>query len=330
MNTSILTVVLAGALLAGQDGNPTWQNSYATAQKMGTEHQKPVLVVIGSGANGWMNVIRDGAPSAEVTQMMAKYVCVYIDAATPEGMKLAQAFEVTGSGLVISDRTGAYQAFWHQGILTNQNLVRYLETYADPRIAVRTTATTSTVRESSYPVQPAASRPEPISSPAQPVARRNPVWLADYSKALMTAAEQKKPICMVFCTGANGTGTMIGETPSAECMQLLCDKYVCVCVDMTTPAGKKLAMECAITAAMGMVISDRAGATQAFWHEGALAPDAVVRSLARYADPQVTVRTTETATTARTSFYPTSADAGAGMSITGASYCPSCSGGRRR
>src|ERR1035438_2118410 len=111
MNTSILTVVLAGALLAGQNGTPTWQNSYATAQKMGTEQQKPVLVVIGSGANGWTKVIREAAPSPEVTQMLAKYVCVYIDSATPEGMKLAQSFEITGSGLVISDRTGAYQAF---------------------------------------------------------------------------------------------------------------------------------------------------------------------------------------------------------------------------
>ena len=150
MNTSILTVVLAGAVLAGQNGTPTWQNSYATAQKMGTEQQKPVLVVIGSGANGWSKVIREAAPSAEVTQMMAKYVCCYIDSTTPEGKKLAQSFEITGSGLVISDRSGTLQAFSHQGDLSNTTIVHYLKKYSAPGMAITMTET-NPARRSFYP-----------------------------------------------------------------------------------------------------------------------------------------------------------------------------------
>jgi hypothetical protein len=232
--------------------------------------------------------------------------------------------------MVISDRAGSHQAFWHQGDMSNQDMARCLETYADPRMVVQTTAPATTSRDSSYPAQAATTQPERIDAPAPPAAQRTPVWHADYSKALAMATAQQKPICMVFATGSHGSAKMLGASASPECMQLLADKYCCVYVDMMTPAGKKLAQECSITADTGMVISDRACATQAFWHQGALAPDTMVRCLNRYCDPQVTVRTTETTNTVRTSFYPTSAEADGGMSITGSSYCPSCNNARRR
>lgn len=151
------------------------------------------------------------------------------------------------------------------------------------------------------------------------------------------AGSQKMPIAMVFGNGADGSAKMLGASPSGECMQLLCDKYICVYVDMTTPMGKKLAQDCAITGDCGMVISDRVGATQAFWHQGTLSHDSLVRCLNRYCDPQVTVRGTETASTTRTSFYPsTEAEQGyaGGGGITsytgGGSYSPSCNNARRR
>lgn len=152
MNTSILTVVIAGSLLAGQSGTPTWQNSYAAAQRMGTEQQKPVLVVLGTGANGWTNVLRD-APSQEVTNLMQQYVCCYVDMSTPEGKRLAQSFEMTGPGMVISDRSGTYQAFWHQGVVSNQEMARYLARYSNPQFSVRSTETANTVRTSFYPAE---------------------------------------------------------------------------------------------------------------------------------------------------------------------------------
>ncbi|HZZ79409.1 MAG TPA: hypothetical protein VFE62_12875, partial [Gemmataceae bacterium] len=113
------------------------------------QQQKPVLVVIGNGANGWNQVIRDASP--EAMQLMAqKYVCVYIDTATSAGKQLAQAFEISGSGLVISDRTGGLQAFWHQGNLNGEAVASVLTRYSDPQFSVRTTETNSS-RTSFYP-----------------------------------------------------------------------------------------------------------------------------------------------------------------------------------
>lgn len=153
MNTSILTVVLASSLLAGQNGTPNWQSSYSHAQQIGTEQKKPIAVVFGSGANGWNKVVRDSAPAAEVTQLLAaQYVCVYVDTASSAGKKLAEGFGITrDSGVVLSDRGGSVQAFWHQGDLTNQALTFYLQKYSSPNAVVRGTETLNPARTSFYP-----------------------------------------------------------------------------------------------------------------------------------------------------------------------------------
>jgi hypothetical protein len=153
MNTSILTVVLTSALLAGQNGTPTWQNDYSQARQQGVAQKKPLLVVFGSGANGWAKVVRE-TPNADLTKLMAeKYICVYIDTATPDGKQLAQEFGVAGNvGFVISDRACTSQAFWHQGDMANLSVAAYLAKYADPNVSVRGTETISTgTRTSFYP-----------------------------------------------------------------------------------------------------------------------------------------------------------------------------------
>ena len=153
MNTSILTVVLTSALLAGQSGSPTWNHSYSHAQKLGASQRKPLFVVVGSGADGWKQVVRDGAPSQELTQILSqRYVCVYLDVNDPSGKALAESFGITGrTGLIISDRAGETQAFWHQGNLTNDAVVHYLHKYSDPGLTVQGTETVNTVRSSYYP-----------------------------------------------------------------------------------------------------------------------------------------------------------------------------------
>jgi hypothetical protein len=152
MNTTILTVVLTGALLAGQNGTPIWQNDYSKAQEQASAQKKPLVVVFGSGANGWAKVIRE-APTPDLTKLLAdKYVCVYVDTASQAGRKLAQDFDITGNlGLVIGDLEGTSQAFWHQGDLTNTSMLHYLEKYGDPRVPVRGTETVNTLRTSYYP-----------------------------------------------------------------------------------------------------------------------------------------------------------------------------------
>ena len=166
MNTSILTVVLTSALLAGQSPqNPTWQNDYSQAQQQGAAQKKPLVVVFGSGANGWAKVVREASPSADVAKLLAdKYVCVYVDTATPAGAKRAQSFGINGNvGIVISDRAGTSQAFWHQGDLPNQAMVTYLQKYSNQDVVVQRTETVST-RTSFYPANEAATNWDNIGS----------------------------------------------------------------------------------------------------------------------------------------------------------------------
>jgi hypothetical protein len=168
MNTSILTIVLASTVLAGQSAAPAWQTNYSQAQEKAAAQQKPLAVFFGSGANGWVKAVSDGSPAAEVKNVLAdKYICVYADTATPAGKKLAQDFAITAnSGVVIGDRTGSFQSFWHQGSLSNQNLTRYLQKYADPSVVVRTTETAGSSRTSFYP--PSSSEGNWGSSPFEP------------------------------------------------------------------------------------------------------------------------------------------------------------------
>lgn len=149
MNTSFLTAVLASALLTGQNSTPTWQSDYAQARQQAAAQKMPLAIVFGSGANGWTKVVRAESPNADITKMLSdRYVCLYVDMATPAGQKLAQSFEITGNvGMVISDRTGDLQAFWHQGDMTEPNMVGCLQRYSNPQIAVRGTET----RTSFYP-----------------------------------------------------------------------------------------------------------------------------------------------------------------------------------
>lgn len=148
MNTAILTLALTSALLA-----PTWQSSYSLAHQHAVAQKKPLVVVFGSGPNGWTKVIRDEKPAPEISKLLAdQYVYVYVDTTSPDGKKLAQNFDVSGNlGVVISDRAGSLQAFWHQGDLTNQNMLHYLQKYADPRMVVSRTETATTSRTSFYP-----------------------------------------------------------------------------------------------------------------------------------------------------------------------------------
>jgi hypothetical protein len=131
-------------------GNPTWQNDYHTARQQALELKKPLVVFVGKGSVGWNNVVKEEGIDLKIKQLLAiDYVCLYVDKSTEKGKQLADVFEVTnGSGLVISDRTGAVQAFHHDGELSRQQLTKTLEKFASSDVRVVTT-------ESINPPQPA-------------------------------------------------------------------------------------------------------------------------------------------------------------------------------
>lgn len=156
MNTSILTLALATAIAA-----PTWETSYHRAQQTAVQQKKPLVVFFSPGSNGWSKVTGAPGPSGDVAKLLAdKYVCVQVDTASTDGKKLAKDFAIDGDrGVVISDRAGSLQAFWHQGDLSSQNLTSYLQKYADPNVSINGTETVNSGRTSYYPSTGYSSAP---------------------------------------------------------------------------------------------------------------------------------------------------------------------------
>jgi hypothetical protein len=163
MYTSILMFALSGLAPAAEVvDTPAWVMDYSAARKQGARSNKPLAVVLSPGATAWGKLSRDGELSSAALKLLkAKYVCVFVNTATAEGKRMAAAFEMSsGLGIIISDRTGELQAFRHEGDLTNANLLRHLQRYADPdRVVARTetnpshSTEVSTVRYIAPPVQ---------------------------------------------------------------------------------------------------------------------------------------------------------------------------------
>lgn len=159
MTTSFALLALTG-LLAGNTGaeKPAWLSDYATARQLGRMMQRPLAVVVGSGQEGWNRLSQDGQLGKEVNRLLAaNYVCVYVNTADPKAQGLAAALELSNSpGLVISDRSGATQAFHHQGSLADGPLTDSLRRYAEPQRVVRQTETYPSSRVNYYPPAQAA------------------------------------------------------------------------------------------------------------------------------------------------------------------------------
>ena len=157
MFASLTTLALAGILpVLPVAGEPAWFQDYSAARQQGITANKPLIVIIGTGQRGWSTVAKDGAWSKSVQQLLAdSYICVYVDTEEEKGKQLATAFEVEGSGLVISNRDGSIQVFRHEGSISNEHLERFLDRYADPFFIARATETPLQERTSFYYQPPA-------------------------------------------------------------------------------------------------------------------------------------------------------------------------------
>jgi hypothetical protein len=131
MNT--LVIVLSAVLgQAEERSDPLWRQSYTQAENMAAQIKRPVAVFLTQGQNSIDRLIPGGLNEQAKEILTSDYIPVMVDTSTPEGQRLARAFQIRdGLGLVLSDRGGAYQAFWHQGSLTNEELVRKLQKYAN-------------------------------------------------------------------------------------------------------------------------------------------------------------------------------------------------------
>jgi hypothetical protein len=153
MQTCIVIIALAGSIASNNiPEKPKWQTDYFEARSLALKGSKPLAVFLGNGANGWEKVCRDGVDPKVVQLLQATYVCVFIDTNDPKGKTLAAQFDVTGKGLVISDRSGNSQQFHHNGDLTRADLSKALERYGDP---TRRFVSTETVAQLNPPPAPA-------------------------------------------------------------------------------------------------------------------------------------------------------------------------------
>jgi hypothetical protein len=164
MYTSLGMIALAASLLSSAvPESPTWRLRYDLARQEGREQGKPLAVVIGSGQRGYEDVSEQGKLSGQARQLLAqKYIPVYVDASTAAGQQLAAEFAIEGTGIVLSDQSGAVQAFSHEGTLDNEVLAGYLQRFAEPGRVVRTTERARSQQVSLYPPQ------ESYSAPAAP------------------------------------------------------------------------------------------------------------------------------------------------------------------
>lgn len=162
MNTALFLAAVMSSALGAAPTTPTWNGSYVEAQQEAAG-KKPLAVVFGSGQEGWTKLVR----SEESKKLLAEqYICVYVDTASETGKKLANTFGINNpTGVVLSDRTGAVQAYWHDGDLADPSLVRSLRKFGDPAVVVNTTEREGTRTVSFYPPGTGANG---VVTPARP------------------------------------------------------------------------------------------------------------------------------------------------------------------
>jgi hypothetical protein len=122
---------------------------------------------------------------------------------------------------------------------------------------------------------------------------QTPTWLADYEVAQAKVADTGKPMVVVMGSGPAGLQNVVRDGADPALTRMLSDKFVCMYVDTTTPKGRETASAFQV-GDRGVVISDKAGTSQAFSASGQLSRTEMMAALERHSNGQ-TVRYTETA-----------------------------------
>lgn len=115
----------------------------------------------------------------------------------------------------------------------------------------------------------------------------NPAWLTDYGTARARVTADGKPMAVFVGSGQDGWTKVVRDgalSPNAR--KLLAEKYVCLYVNTETTSGRTLAGAFQL-ASRGLVISDRAGTSQAYSLSGDLTGTELVQTLERYADRDI-------------------------------------------
>jgi hypothetical protein len=156
MNTSILGAALLAALVPAHNASlaPAWLHDYRMAREVGSRENKPLVVVIGSGKTDWANLAKPAEQDDTINQTLrSSYVCLFVDTDTTEGQDLARSFDMSGPGVVISNRAGDVQAYRKTGEVPAGELAKDLANHADD----------------AYVVRKLSPPPPPVVAPVQPM-----------------------------------------------------------------------------------------------------------------------------------------------------------------
>lgn len=120
--------ILAACFIAGASPSQNWLPDYGEALEATRQSQRPLLIVIDQQPK-WLAHIE---PVSEVGQpvpvsLLQKYTLCHVDATTPYGKAVAQAFRApTLPATVIIDKTGAVQLAKKTGRLSASALTSML------------------------------------------------------------------------------------------------------------------------------------------------------------------------------------------------------------
>src|SRR5918993_698692 len=118
----------------------------------------------------------------------------------------------------------------------------------------------------------------------------SPKWLDDYRAAQAQVTVAGKPMAVFVGTGKDGYAAAIRDGFDPAVSKLLAEKFVCLYVDSSTPAGQKLATAFQV-GDRGIVLSDRTGLTQAYSASGTISRTELRQALVAYADVEVAQKT---------------------------------------
>jgi thioredoxin-related protein len=122
-----------------------------------------------------------------------------------------------------------------------------------------------------------------------------PQWVNDYGIAFRRGQKEQKPLAIFFGRGEAGWEQLTTDGAlGKEAVRLLQSNYIPVYLDLSKDHARDLASTFRVKDGPALVISDRSGENVALRYTGTLESADLHRCLARYADPDRVVRSTDT------------------------------------
>ncbi len=157
---------------------------------------------------------------------------------------------------------------------------------------------------------------------AGPVSAQELAWRNSYLEAREHGQKVKKPLAVFVGVGPTGFQQIVQDGSfSSDVRKALANEYIPVYLDADKAEHKRLIQELGISTRKGVVLSDRAGDTQAFFYDGTLSEVELTRQLRHFADPALIVRSTSTTSTGRFSYYPASGSSSSGSRTLSSANC---------